>query len=230
MPENASGLCLTTSFMAQVRVRPRLMADDVAHVEGVHRQFAISGDDSRGNAYTRLEQRARDLIQETDAVEAFDLDHGRNGRAFIVEIDALRDLERCRTASRSPFREDGARLDLAGEGFDDSLFQPLDAAAIAEWTACRVLNLEHVKGIAVRSGENLCPDDRAIGNGNGAREAREQAGMVRRIDDDLGYRIREVPSRANHHLFVLLVGIPHQACMEFQLVHAECEPVAVVMA
>src|SRR5260370_4972610 len=116
-------------------------------------------------SHPRLEKRARDLIQQTDAVEAFDLDHGRNGRAFIVEIDALRDLERCRTASRSPFREDGARLDLAGKGFDDSLFQPLDAAAIAEWTACRVLDLEHVKGIAFRSAENLCPDDRAAGHG-----------------------------------------------------------------
>ncbi len=51
----------------------------VAHIKGIHRQLAISGDDGRGNAHTRLEQGARDLIQQTDAVEAFDLDHGGDG-------------------------------------------------------------------------------------------------------------------------------------------------------
>src|SRR5438270_3589535 len=147
-----------------------LMAESVPYVENVHREFAIGSNNSGRNAQSGFKQSARDVVQQTHAVGAFDLYHRRCNGSFIVEQYA-RSAPECRRAlALGTLREKFTRLDFTRECAGDRLFQAIDASAIAEWPAGGVLNAEDIQGIAVGSCEDFRAGNRSIGDGHGAGE------------------------------------------------------------
>ena len=96
--------------------------ETVANIKHVHRQLAIGGDDGRRNGQPGFKQSVRNIIEKPNAVEAFHLDDGGDGRRLIVEIDSRADFECCLAASRRTLGENGTRQNLSRQRLLNRLF------------------------------------------------------------------------------------------------------------
>ena len=118
---------------------------------------------------------------------------------------------------------------MPGKRAGDVLAEAIDARDVAERPAFRILNREHVEREAIGGGERLCVHDGAARNRYGAGELREQAGMIGRVDRDVGDGTEGVAFGGKGEQLAFRIRVRHQAGVAFVFSIVEGEPIGIVV-
>ncbi len=173
-----------------------LVAEQILHVEDVDDLLAVGRDFGARYLQVELRQRARQIEQQARPVAAIDLDDRVRAARRVVDEDARRHGEDLRPArDRRRLVQLDMRLDPARHHVLEhdrelgELLGPVEGAALG------VLHQERVERHPVRQGQDLGVDDVGAGERQRARDAREQARMIGRVERHLGDRAREIDAR-----------------------------------
>ena len=96
----------------------------LGHVEDVGSGSALRVDQAHFNVASQFGKRGTDVIQESRAIQRYNLDHGTVGRAIVIEMDSGIDTDLWRMLFRLKFLfHQIAHIEFAGNSGDKILFQ-----------------------------------------------------------------------------------------------------------
>ena len=156
------------------------------HVERVDRLIDLSGDPRRRDVQPESRERARDQVEQAQAVGTLHLEHRVVIREVVVEGDLHGALGASGASGGPALLEQGRDRRLARQHPAKRVEGPSPVRRRRDGLADGIVDLEGVDGDAVAARVDLGRDDVHALRGERARDQREEAGQVPGDDDEIG--------------------------------------------